>query len=303
MSTQTILLILLLIIFSQLTLDIAIAAMIINSVIAVQMHCEFSTFSPMSWYISPRYTCTAVNFETTFKDRILNNVMGLHDYGKADIDIKMLYMYKENCHYIPRNISGFFKYIDVLYIKDSNLQHLMTGDLDGFNGISTFDVSYNPIDHVGEDFFKGHSSIRIISFYACHIKQIDFGAFDSLTNLKEVSLEHNYCHDGVLKRALDANAFTAIYLTCQGNGLTLKSKVEKECLDDLRKSIDILEDEDFTVDESTDTVKTHLPSFPSILLTFTLLSCLILIVMCMILFKAYQFVSPRNFISMINEIN
>lgn len=277
--------------------------MVIYPIIAVQMHCEFSTFSPMSWYISPRYTCTAVNFETTFKDRILNNVMGLHDSGKTDTDIKMLFMYKENCHYIPRNISGFFKNIDILYIKDSNLQHLMTGDLDGLNNLSTFDVSYNPIDHVGEDFFKGHSSIKIISFYECHIKQIDFGAFDSLTNLKEVSLEHNYCHDGVLKRALSVHtAFSAIYLICQGNGLTLKANVEEKCLDDLRKSIDILEEENI-IDKKSNGIAKKSFSFPSILLTFTLFNSFVLIVLCIIIFKVYQFVSPRNFISMINEIN
>lgn len=231
--------------------------------------------------------------------------MGLHDADKNDKDIKMLFMYKENCQYIPRNISGFFGNIDVLYIKDSNLQHLMTGDLDGLNSLSTFDVSYNPIDHVGEDFFTGHSSIKIISFYACHIKQIDFGAFDSLTNLQEVNLQYNVCHDGLLKRTFSGfSVFTAIYLTCQGRGLTLKSKVEEECLDDLKKSIDLLENEDHIEETFSDIKRALSPSsFPTVLLTFTLLSILVLIVISVIVFKVYKFISPRSFISMINEIN
>lgn len=269
------------------------------------MHCEFSVFSPMSWYISPRYTCKAVNFETTFKDRILNNVMGLHDSDKNDKDIEMLFMYKENCQYIPRNISGFFADINVLYIKDSNLQHLMTGDLDGLNKLSTFDVSYNPIDHVGEDFFTGHSSIKIISFYACHIKQIDFGAFDSLTNLQEVNLQYNYCHDGLLKQSFsDFNVFIPIYVTCQGRGLTLKSKAEGECLQNLKKSIDLLENEELTAEKSSDIKRELSPSsFPIVLFSFTLLSILVLIMMSVIIFKVRKFISPRSFMSMINEIN
>ncbi|KAL7030074.1 hypothetical protein ACKWTF_006502 [Chironomus riparius] len=287
------------------TIAVILSSLTVNLVNAVQMHCEFSSFSPMSWYISPRYSCKAVNFETTFRDRILNNVRGLHDADKTDTDIKMLFMHKENCHYIPRNISGFFGNIDVLYIKDSNLQHLMTGDLDGLKSLSIFDVSYNPIDHVGEDFFKGHSSIRIISFYACHIKQIDFGAFDSLTNLQEVSLQYNYCHDGVLKRALNGTTvFTAIYLTCQGNGLKLKSKVEEECLDALKKSIDLLDDDNIIEEHSSDIKRESMsPSFKFILFTFTLLSLIVFTGLCLILFRAHKFVSTRTFFTMINEIN
>lgn len=280
--------------FKQLITTTALLITHSHSTNAIVMRCEFQMFKSELDHIPESYTCTAVQFETTFKDRTLQSVTGLHDVGKSNADVKMLYMFKQNCRYIPRNISSFFPNLEVLYIKDSNLQHLLSGDLDGLTNLLVFDVSFNPIDYIGTDFFTGHSSILVLSFHECHIKKIGPGAFDDLMNLTEIHLHNNYCIDLNLKFwhiDLRKFVFGVFYAECNGYFLTVKSKDEEVCLENLRNQLDLLEDENLIEDESND-INRISSSFPSVLLTFTIFSSFLSILMCLMLCKIYKNLSP-----------
>ena len=82
-------------------------------------------------------------------------------------------MRKQYSPYLPLKVGDFYKNLEILCIANSNVQHLMQGDLKGLDKLEVFDVSHNPIEQLGPDFFKGHGSIESVLFYICHMKIID----------------------------------------------------------------------------------------------------------------------------------
>jgi hypothetical protein len=91
---------------------------------------------------------------------------------------------------------------------------LLAGDLDGLK-LEQFDVSHNPIEHLGPDFFRGQDQMRAISFYSCHLKVIHPDALNPLVKLREASFELNRC--------IDARSIFDFSLSM------LKKKIIKEC--------------------------------------------------------------------------
>lgn len=96
---------------------------------------------------------------------------------------------------MPLNLGSFFKNLETLYVTKSNVQHVIDGDLNDLPNLRVFDVSHNPIEQLGSDFFKGHDNIEIISFYDCNLKSIAADALAPLTQLKEAHFQYNVCVD------------------------------------------------------------------------------------------------------------
>lgn len=169
-----------------------ITFLLIRNIHAATLDCEFK--SQMSHWGSD-YTCVAKNFRTTLKDRQITSLTGLHDFKKTNDDVKTLFVKKQSVLYLPMGLANFFKNLETLYVMNSNLQHLMNGDLDGLTKLKIFDVSHNPIEQLGRDFFKGHPTIEKVSFFECHLKIIDPQALDPLVNLQEAHFQYNVCLD------------------------------------------------------------------------------------------------------------
>jgi hypothetical protein len=99
-----------------------------------------------------------------------------------------------------------------------------------------FDVSHNPIEQIGEDFFKNHASIDTLSFYDCHLKKVANGSLDYLTNLDKIYFDHNVCID--LRRE-DVSVTTyetadeikaEIYDKCVGSSYKLRPENVEICM-------------------------------------------------------------------------
>lgn len=142
----------------------------------------------MSYY-SETNKCNAKDVVTTFDDRQITGVAG--NYG--NVAINQLIITYSDMPYLPLNISENFPIINYLKIFKCNVQHLMTGDLSGLYKLKTLDLSNNPIEQIGDDFFSDLSTLEIINFDNCHLKKIGPTAFDSLTNLATASFENNEC--------------------------------------------------------------------------------------------------------------
>lgn len=154
------------------------------------MECEFKN-EETNWGVV--YSCVAKNLRTDLNDRTVTEIKGQHLSDKTNDDVKKFYSFKQSCPYLPLNLSSFFKNLDIYYVKNSNLQHVLTGDLDGFTTIRIFDMSHNPIESIKGDLFKGQTSIEIVAFYECHLKIIDPTVLDPLINLKEGHFDYNPC--------------------------------------------------------------------------------------------------------------
>jgi hypothetical protein len=164
--------------------------LVLRTIYAITLECDFKD-ETTNWGVA--YTCVPKNFRTILNDRTVTEVKGQHMLNRTNDDVKKLYIFKQSCPYLPLNVSSFFKNIDIYYVKKSNVQHVLAGDLDGFTTIRIFDVSHNPIERIKADFFNGQTSIEIVAFYECHLKIIDPKALDPLINLKEGHFDYNIC--------------------------------------------------------------------------------------------------------------
>lgn len=167
-----------------------VAFLAVQGIQSTTLHCEYKMHSTV-W--GTRYTCAPNNFRTSLNDRNVTSVQGVHNFGKENSDVKKLFVQKQSCLYLPLNLGSNFPNLEIFYMMNSNVQHLLNGDLDGLSNLKVFDASHNPITQLGRDFFKGHSTIEIVSFYDCHLKIIDPEALNPLINLKEAHFQYNVC--------------------------------------------------------------------------------------------------------------
>jgi hypothetical protein len=157
---------------------------------AVVLKCDFKNFR--SFY-GVEYTCEVHDLIASQLDRTITGVEGKHTEKQTNADVKKLYFKKQFCQLMLRNISSNFPNLEILYVMNSNLQQLLEGDLDGLTKLKVLDVSHNPITELGENVFKGHSTIEKISFFDCHLKRIHPKALDPLINLSAAYFDHNVC--------------------------------------------------------------------------------------------------------------
>jgi hypothetical protein len=143
----------------------------------------------------------------------------------------------QNCPFLPLNISSFFPKLEILQVTKSNVQHLMTGDLDGLDSLKDLVLSNNPIDQIGHDFFLGAKSLMNINFDDCHLKKIDAQAFDHLTKLRSISLENNDCISNFYSSSPAYNEYTlrrhvkpSIEQNCQGTPREFQESIQEKCL-------------------------------------------------------------------------
>lgn len=158
----------------------------------VSLNC---TFKEHSSYWGQKYACVVENLTTSETNRIVTEVKGNHIDGKTNDDVVKVFVQHQYCPYLPINLGTFFKNLEILYVLKSNVSHLTNDDLTGLTKLKLFDVSHNPIERLHHDFFKGHDTIEIISFYDCKLTFIDKGSLSPLVHLKEGHFQGNPCID------------------------------------------------------------------------------------------------------------
>lgn len=240
--------------------------------LAFSIDCEFKYHHTV---FDQFYACIVTNLHTTFTNRTITSVKGSHAYGKTNADVEMFFAKKENCPYLPLNLHSFFPNLEVLYVMNSNVQHLMTGDIDGLNNLKIFDVSYNPIDQIGADFFKGHENLEKISFYESHLKKVNRGALDNFTNLLGLYFDFNACIDARTDSNFD-EFIANLYDKCSGTNFLLKnvSSSASNCDQVMSQSL-----------KREDSINSSSTSIYVVLIAFTIL---LNIILGLILFRLFR---------------
>lgn len=164
----------------------------ISQSLAITLHCNFK---PHLSYWGSNYACIAENLTTTELNRTVTAINGTHLKGQSNDYVTMVMIQHQNCPVLPINLGEHFKNLKVLYVMKSHVESLTNKDLEGLTKLKIFDVSYNPIRKLHKDYFTGHESIEIVSFYDCSLNFIEKGALEALTNLKEGHFQYNECVD------------------------------------------------------------------------------------------------------------
>lgn len=159
---------------------------------AMTLNCIFKDHNS---YWGTKYACVAHNLTTSYENRTITAINGTHIEGKTNEDVLKVMIEHQNCHLLPINLGEHFKNLEILYAMKSHVSHLTKNDLDGLTKLKVFDVSYNPITTLLKDYFVGHETIEIVSFYSCSLVLIENGTLEALTNLKEGHFQYNKCVD------------------------------------------------------------------------------------------------------------
>ena len=194
---------------------LALLILCYQTVDGVILECEFKTTKT---YYGSEYTCFAKNFQTSLHDRTVTEIKGNHLQGKTNNDVKQLMLEKQFIPYLPLKVGDFFKNLKIFFAKKSNVRHVLQGDLDGLDNLEVFDLTHNPVEQLGANFFKGHSKISTVAFYDCHLKMIDPAVLDPLKKINNIFFNLNYCIDFVSNGDDAVNAFKIeIADKCQGH--------------------------------------------------------------------------------------
>lgn len=165
---------------------------IISKSSSLTLYCDFKEHQS---YWGLKYACVAQNLTTTETDRTITAINGTHIDGKANDDVMKVLISHQQCPYLPINLAEHFKNLEILYVMHSHVSVLTNKDLGGLTKLKIFDVSYNPIRELHKNYFIGHETIEIVSFYDCNLRYIETGALETLTNLKEGHFQYNECVD------------------------------------------------------------------------------------------------------------
>jgi hypothetical protein len=98
----------------------------IQAVNAVILKCDFTFFDDKS-----SYTCCAKNLQTSLDDRVVTAIEGHHLENKTNNDVKHFMAEEQYCPYLPLGLGEHFKNLETYDVWNSNVSHLMAGDLDG----------------------------------------------------------------------------------------------------------------------------------------------------------------------------
>lgn len=158
----------------------------------IVLECNF-VYHQTTW--GSRYACLANNLETTAENRTITEVKGVHLEGKTLDDVQNFFVIHGKCPLLPLNVGAFFKNLEIFYVMKSEVKTLTNEDLKGLDKLKVFDVSHNPIERIENGYFKGKSSIKIISFYECALRFVDSSTLDPLINLEEGHFQYNHCVD------------------------------------------------------------------------------------------------------------
>lgn len=243
----------------------------------IALNCTFDNHDSVYQTI---YSCIVHNLHTTLKDRTVTEVIGDHKYGKSNDDVKQVFIKFQNVPYLPLNIGKFFPNLETFYVTKSNVQHLMNGDLDGLNKLKIFDVSHNPVEQIGEEFFNGQKTLEKISFYDCHIKKVNRGALDDFSNLKAVFFDQNPCIDiryegdssyGGLRDEVMQEVIADIYDKCHGMDHSLRTDDTELCHEIKNINENLASDKLVSANERVQESSSNWPIILTILLVFTML--------------------------------
>lgn len=164
--------------------------MTLNEIDAITLDCKYEMKYPN---YQKQYTCVAENLRTEHNNRDVVSIGGLHKEGMSISNVNKLDIYKQSCPFLPKNLGTHFKNLEYLKVTNTNLKFLIDGDLDSLTMLKSFDVSWNPIEELGRNFFNGQTKIEFVSFFFCHLKVIDSGALLPLVSLESANFLDNIC--------------------------------------------------------------------------------------------------------------
>lgn len=158
---------------------------------SINLNCESIV---IKWnYVGEVETCSARNVNITTSDEVITTVNGQFASQFRSRNLKVLFIYRETLHYIPKEIDAFFPHLEVLAIHLSGLKTLEQSDLRPFTELKFLDLYINQIASISNDLFDSNPELRSVRFYSNKLKLVGPNILNKLRKLTEADFENNIC--------------------------------------------------------------------------------------------------------------
>lgn len=152
-------------------------------------------YQSQSWSsVGNLYTCNNPSITSHEVKKSLENVIGLHEAGKKNLDVEALNFREQELNEIPPNVNSFFPNLKAILIYKTNLRTISPDDLP-FPMLEYFSSMFNKVHSIDGELFKTTPKLKVISFYENLLEHVGENIFKGLSELTHVDFRGNSCVD------------------------------------------------------------------------------------------------------------
>lgn len=171
---------------------IGLFALISKAASDITVTCDFGY--PFEWEkIGEVYTCSVQNFSVAVPNENVTNVIGVHEEGKTNKDVKKLNIASQYCEFIPRGFENFFPNLEGLRVAQSRLVSLTQYDLKVWPMLRNCDMFNNYLRFLDSDLFEKTPHVEYLYFGDNQLSSIGYDVFQPLKKLSKAVFQGNVC--------------------------------------------------------------------------------------------------------------
>lgn len=154
--------------------------------------CEYGY--PYEWEkIGSAYTCSTKNFNSTLPNENVTSVVGTHDVGKTNDDVRKLNIYRQICEFLPRGFEKIFPNLEGVRVAQSGLVSLTQFDLRVYPKLRSCDMFNNRLRTLDADLFAESPLVEYLYFGDNSLYRIGYDIFVPLKSLSKAIFQGNNC--------------------------------------------------------------------------------------------------------------
>jgi hypothetical protein len=147
----------------------------------------------MSYGILPStYFCDVYPLTQDYNP-IVTEVIGVHQEGKSNDDVKGVVMISKNPNYFPIGFEKFFPDLIAFYMYSGNITKLNGDELNSYKNLEWFAIISTQLEFVPGNLFSNNKKVKSILLRLNKIKHVGSKLFDGLDNLEMVNFDQNVC--------------------------------------------------------------------------------------------------------------
>ena len=137
------------------------------------------------------YTCSIIDIRIESDNILISNIEGHHLMANSNDDVKQIKAYNQDMRYFPTGFSNFYKNVEKIVVKNSQLIGIGVNDLSGLINVKELILSSNNINNLHENSFKCLKNLEVINLSNNQITKLPNKIFEHLTNLKTLVISTN----------------------------------------------------------------------------------------------------------------
>lgn len=133
------------------------------------------------------------NFTSILPNENVTDIVGIHESGKTNDDVRKLNIYKQRCEFLPRGFHKFFPNLEGLRIAESELVSLTQYDLRVFPKLRNCDMFNNRLTIMDSEIFSENPALEYLYFGDNSLYKIGYDLLRPLKNLSKAIFQGNSC--------------------------------------------------------------------------------------------------------------